>query len=278
MSFYESISAYYDDIFSASEESVRFLHARTPPEGRLLDLACGTGNHSHALAALGHQVVGIDLDGAMIQKARDKQTAAGNAQPAAGNAQPAAGNAQPAAGPEARFHVADMCQIKPLFGAGETLHLIYCLGNSLVHLNGEREIAGVLKDSFDLLEPRGRLVVQIVNYDRILMEKIVELPPIESKEKELVFLRRYDWRPGSSKVHFKTELKVGGRSIGNSIPLFILKSSVLLNLFAEAGFQEIELFGSFKEDPYGPGSFPAIACGRKPAVSKPVAGRINALK
>ena len=266
MSFYESISAYYDDIFSASEESVRFLHARTPPGGRLLDLACGTGNHSHALAARGHQVVGIDLDGAMIQKARDKLQATDNAPQAA------------AASSEVRFHVADMREIKMLFGTGETLHLIYCLGNSLVHLNGEREIEGVLKDCFDLLEPRARLVVQIVNYDRILAEKIIELPPIELKEKELVFLRRYDWRPGSSKVRFNTELKVGGRSIGNSIPLFILKSSVLRNLFEKVGFQEIELFGSFKEDPYGPGSFPAIACGQKPAALNPEAGRANAAK
>ena len=50
MGFYESISAYYDDIFPASETAVIFLDSLTKPEGRMLDLACGTGGHALGLA------------------------------------------------------------------------------------------------------------------------------------------------------------------------------------------------------------------------------------
>ena len=43
----------------------------TAPNRRLLDLGCGTGEHSRFLAAKGFDVVGIDSSPAMITKARD---------------------------------------------------------------------------------------------------------------------------------------------------------------------------------------------------------------
>jgi ubiquinone/menaquinone biosynthesis C-methylase UbiE len=42
------------------------------PPGRALDAACGTGRHAATLAALGHDVVGIDANDAMLAVARAK--------------------------------------------------------------------------------------------------------------------------------------------------------------------------------------------------------------
>lgn len=42
------------------------------PGSRILDLCCGWGRHSIALAALGYQVVGLDLSPTHIQMARDE--------------------------------------------------------------------------------------------------------------------------------------------------------------------------------------------------------------
>lgn len=39
---------------------------------RVLDVGCGTGNHSVELARMGHQVVGVDIDPQMIERARSK--------------------------------------------------------------------------------------------------------------------------------------------------------------------------------------------------------------
>lgn len=42
-----------------------------PPRSKVLDTACGTGHTAVALAALGHDVVGMDLTDAMLQDARE---------------------------------------------------------------------------------------------------------------------------------------------------------------------------------------------------------------
>jgi 2-polyprenyl-3-methyl-5-hydroxy-6-metoxy-1,4-benzoquinol methylase len=47
------------------------------PGARVLDLACGEGRHSLAVAALGAQVVAIDRDAAKLANARNRAEAAG---------------------------------------------------------------------------------------------------------------------------------------------------------------------------------------------------------
>jgi ubiquinone/menaquinone biosynthesis C-methylase UbiE len=47
------------------------LFARLEP-GRALDAACGTGRHAAVLAGLGHEVVGIDENPAMLARARER--------------------------------------------------------------------------------------------------------------------------------------------------------------------------------------------------------------
>ncbi len=42
------------------------------PRGAALDAACGTGRHSAYLAALGHEVIGVDTSPEMLGRAREK--------------------------------------------------------------------------------------------------------------------------------------------------------------------------------------------------------------
>jgi len=46
-------------------------------DGSVLELAAGTGRVAVPLAAAGHRVTAVDLDGAMLDRARDRATAAG---------------------------------------------------------------------------------------------------------------------------------------------------------------------------------------------------------
>lgn len=48
----------------------RLLDALVPPGARILDAGCGTGRVAAALAARGHNVVGVDADPALIDAAR----------------------------------------------------------------------------------------------------------------------------------------------------------------------------------------------------------------
>ncbi|MEV4815861.1 class I SAM-dependent methyltransferase [Micromonospora tulbaghiae] len=48
----------------------RLLDALVPPGARVLDAGCGTGRVAAALAARGHDVVGVDADATLIEAAR----------------------------------------------------------------------------------------------------------------------------------------------------------------------------------------------------------------
>ncbi|MGW0229956.1 class I SAM-dependent methyltransferase [Actinopolymorpha singaporensis] len=65
----------YDDpgnpLIAAEEPVVRPL-LDALKLGRVLDAACGTGRHSHYLAELGHEVVGVDSSPEMLARARAK--------------------------------------------------------------------------------------------------------------------------------------------------------------------------------------------------------------
>ncbi len=242
MDFYASISDYYDLIFPEDPATVRFLAQRAPEGGRVLDVACGTGTHALALARAGRTVTGVDLDRAMIEHARRKSGSL-----------------------PVRFLVGDMQRLrKEVEGPFE---LVYCVGNSIVHLSDDGAIRRALEEFCLLLLPGGTVVVQILNYDRILARGLTELPTIEPREGGLRFIRRYSFRPGEEAVSFHTELLVNGaggqRRIVNEVPLRILKAEALQELARQAGFRELRLYGSFTGGPLTPESFPLILEGRR---------------
>jgi len=241
--FYQSISAHYDAIFPVEAETVDFLGRRAPPGSRVLDIACGTGGHALALAARGLQVTGIDLDPAMIEAARRKLT-------------PEAGPSGRAGRP--RFEVLDMQRIRERFEPG--FSLAYCIGNSLVHLQDEQRIAGVLRDCHALLAPGGCLVVQVIHYDRILGEGLTELPTLRGGDLE--FRRSYQYDPAGTVVQFRTQLRVraagGERVVDNCVPLWILRRADLERLAREAGFRDLHLHGGFDGRPLEPRSLPVV--------------------
>jgi glycine/sarcosine N-methyltransferase len=250
MGFYEAISRYYDFIFPVDPGAVEFLAARVLPGSPSLDVACGTGGHAVALARKGHPVTGVDLDASMIERARRK------------------GRGLPV-----RFEVRDMTGLaegpdldSP--SAGESpFGLVYCVGNSLVHLDSGETIRLALSGWRALMAPGGRLVIQIIHYDGVLARGAVGLPTIRDEERGLEFVRRYEYSPGGTSVQFRTVLTVqeGGkpRRIEGAIPLRILKAAELQALVGAAGFDEVELFGGFGGGPLTPESLPLVLTARR---------------
>ncbi len=236
MGFYESISAWYDLLFPVEAATVDFLAERARPGSRVLDLACGTGGQALALAARGFRVTGVDLDAAMIREAGRK----------------AAGAVE--------------LQVMDMMDAGRRLEpgfsLVYCIGNSLVHLRDEERIGRVLSDARLLLEPEGTLVAQIIHYDRILSEGLTALPTLRDPERGLQFERTYDCDEAGGVVEFCTVLAVpeggGVRRIENRVPLRILRREDLERLARRAGFGRLSWFGGFDGRPLGSDSLPLI--------------------
>ncbi len=123
-------------IILAEEPVVHELLSRYPL-GAALDAACGTGRHAAYLAALGHQVTGIDATAEMLEKARARV-------------------------PSAQFETADLLDIPLPDGAMDcavcTLALTHCadLGPPI------RELARVVR-------PGGHVVISDVHTLMVLL-------------------------------------------------------------------------------------------------------------
>lgn len=112
----------------------RYVAALVPAGARVLDAGCGTGRVSIRLAELGYDVVGVDLDAAMLEQAR-------------------------AAAPHLRWVHADLADLAglPLLEQGAAVDLVVVAGNvvPLVAPGAEADVVAALAGH---LRPGGLLV------------------------------------------------------------------------------------------------------------------------
>lgn len=240
MQFYREFSAYYDHIFQTSSDKVEFLADHAEKDEVILDVAAGTGNYALALAEKNYSVQGLDLSKAMIKQAQakinDREL-------------------------DVEFQVGDMRKATAIYN--QNFALIYCIGNSIVHLENEAEIKSVLKDFYTLLSESGEVIIQIVNYDRILDKNVTNLPTIDNQEKKVKLIRNYEL-VNAEQVNFKTKLITPDGEFENSVPLYPLRSEELQEIVKKIGYTAIDFYGSFNYRDYSPqGSFPLIAVIKK---------------
>lgn len=234
MGFYEELSKYYDVIFPLGEEKLKFMKDRINGKGNILDLAAGTGNYSIELSKLGHNVVAVDLDEEMINKIEDKNKKEKT-------------NVKP--------YKLDMKNIDNL--RNYEFDAIICIGNSLVHLDNRKEIKDVLKKMYNILDYEGVVILQIVNYDRILEYNVKQLPLIDRPEAKVKFIRNYELENG--KILFKTKLVINEDEIyNNCISLYPLKSQEFVDILKQVGFKNIKLYGGFDQREFSLDSFPLV--------------------
>ncbi len=224
MSFYERISNYYDFIFPVGKAQLSLITkvAGSPPKA-LLDVACGTGGYSLELAKQGYVLTAVDLDAKMIALLRAKVLSQ-----------------------KANIEVIQGEMLGISQKLDSKFDLIFCIGNSLVHLDGDTEIEDFFAEAKAMLTDGGSLLIQIINYDRILANEIAALPTIENEDIGLTFQRYYRYDSNLNKIFFRTILEVAGETIENEIQLHPILSDKIVQLLENTGFNNIELFGDFK--------------------------------
>lgn len=242
MKFYKELSKVYDIVFPRDDTTLKYLCKNLKGNSKILDLACGTGTYSIALAQKGHRVDGIDLVEEMITKAKDK------------------------GGLFADFVVGDMTKVKDIF-YGKKYDFVFCIGNSIVHLRNKEKIHQLIKDIYEMLIDDGSFIIQIINFDRVIKNDIKSLPTIDRTEKGVKFIRNYNYLESDNKVEFNTELIVSKEDnedkYENSVDLIALKMEVLKNMLEDVGFKSIEIFGGFNEEIYSEDSLALVIKGVK---------------
>lgn len=242
--FYSVLSKYYDALFKSSSAKIEFLMEGLPDgDGTILDVGAATGTFSLPLASKGYRVVAVDYDRQMVAQMAEKALES-----------------------HLENHISkvgDMRQIEAVSSEGP-YDLIYCIGNTLVHLDNETEIVKFLSDCRQMMKSGSRIALQTVNYDRILMalEEQGEFvfPSIKVDKEDLIFKRSYKLAETKDKVLFETYFEddqQGERLMGQTV-LMALKSDDLSRMLEVSGFERIKLYGDFDKRDFVADKSPAL--------------------
>ncbi|MGM9949951.1 MAG: class I SAM-dependent methyltransferase [Lysinibacillus sp.] len=218
MSFYKTLTPYYDDIFPANEKTVAFLASHFQEGVSVLDVGAGTGNMAIALAQQGFRVTAMEPEEGMAKQIQLKAQAQQLPITVTTNT---------------------MQQIGALEG---TYQGIYCIGNTLVHLNDLEEIRTFFQQTFEKLQSEGTFIFQIVNYEK----KDFAFPVMEKEG--FTFERQYE-RDGDH-ILFTTTLSTKEGAQTNTIPLYPATFTQLCPLLEACGFETIEAYGNFVSKAY----------------------------
>lgn len=210
---------------------------------RVLDAACGTGQHAIALAQRGYQVVGSDLSARMVELARYN-----------------AASASATAGLDVTFEVAGLSELASLDGNFEAA---ICLGNSLPHLLTAQAVSGALAGFAAVLRPGGLLVIQNRNFDRVWRERERFMEPQSSSSasrsrdegaQEWLFVRFYDYHDETITFNMIRlhRTKEGWAQDVESTDLRPIFRDDLAEALAKAGFGNTVFYGGYDGSAFDP--------------------------
>ncbi len=220
-----------------------FLSRILGASGRVLDLGSGTGEHSRFLASRGFEVVGIDSSPAMLAKAADAPLP-----------------------PNLAFLEGDIAAVERLTDGW--FDGAVCLGNTLPHLRDLATLARLFSGLRARLRPAAPLLLQVLNYARIIGGGQRYLPlnfRRDEGEGEVVFLRLMTPRPDGTVVFTPSTLRY--RPDGDpplevvatrSIELTGWRRPELEGALEAAGFARREIFGTVGDVPFDPEQSPDL--------------------
>ena len=221
MPFYSQIVEAYDQLFPLNMKQVEFVENAVGGNlaaKRIMDIGCGTGSLSIALARRSAVVRGFDYDREMVIKAEEKRPQALDLQ----------------------FQEGDMKATAALY-SNSMFDAVLCFGNTLVHLTSLDEVKAVFSNISKQILQGGKFLFQIINYDRILAENVDALPTIQTDKYN--FVRNYIHRSDGN-IDFETILSTGDEKIENTVPLLAVTKSQIVELL-EPIFGDIKCYGGF---------------------------------
>ncbi|GEC88977.1 MULTISPECIES: class I SAM-dependent methyltransferase [Brevibacillus] len=207
---------------SAADGEIANLLERLPVKdtGRVLDLCCGSGRHSRALARRGYEVVGVDLSPVLLQLAEEQNTY-----------------------PQLSFARCDMRDI-PFH---EEFDIVVNLFTSFGYFSTDEENANVIRNMAQALKTKGEVVIDFLNAAYV----IDNLVPHSTKEVSGLLIKEERWIQDGfvkKRILISDESSNEPREYMEQVRLF--SAQQMMAMLAEAGFEQIQVFGNYQFDEY----------------------------
>ncbi len=229
--FYDRLSADYDTMTGFEQRFVRerpFIKLLVDRHriGSAVDAGTGTGFHAILLARLGVNVTALDLSSSMIAALRAHADE-------------------------------EKLKITTAVGSFDDLPVlvrhpqdaVFSMGNTLAHIADAAALASTLTAFRQVLRPGGIMVLQLLNYKRILSAR--ERVLADKTENGIRFVRWYAYE--GSRIRFNiTVERVDGSAPAEtrSVALTPFTDDELCAATRQAGFGDIHTHGSIAFEPY----------------------------
>ncbi len=204
---------------------------------RVLDVGCATGHHAAHFASLGFEVVGADPSAELLRLARERFGAV----------------------PGLSFVQAGLGELRAAVEG--TFDIVTCVGNTLPHVPDDAALRAALADVAAVLRPGGRLVIQQLNYDRILADRqrFLGLGSRTEGDRETLFFRFYDFPSHSSDGTLTFNIATFERASGgqwqyrvDATTLLPITSRQIAAGLSAVGLEPEETLGGMAGEPFDP--------------------------
>lgn len=234
------MAALYDAFNPWDEDTEFYLRLVGAAPRRVLDLGCGTGRLTIALAERGHDVIGLDPAAAMLAAARQRPGA-----------------------DRVRWVEADARD----FDLGERFDLAVMTGHAFQVFLEDDEVRGLLRSVLRHLKPGGCFAFESRNPPAREWEEWTAEASRDRALVEGVGAVEAEWDVTAvegDRVSFETRyryIQSGERLKGMSTLRFLPQSAIAEHL-ARAGFESVRWFGDWSDAPFAPESREIIAVAR----------------
>lgn len=221
---YSTLAPYYDQLVKDDEATaawVRFTK-RHLSGSRILELACGSGEITIALAQQGYQITGTDLSEAMIEAAKQKTGASAVA-----------------------WRVLDMLNLDE----HDAYDAVICYCDSLNYLADLNQLRSVLQAAYDALHQKGTLLFDIHSLDRLqeFAEEYIEEGYLDDTAYQWTIRTEDDWL-----LHCFIFYDRQGRMEQEQHQQRVFDPFVVADLLKTIGFR-VHMYTDFDQDGICPG-------------------------